>query len=680
MFEQFPYTNFHEMNMDWIIKVVKDFLNKYNHIEEVIQTGLNDLDQKATDLQALLQAWYDTHSEDIANQLRDALAALDQRFLAALAQFNNDADAKAQQTLESIPADYSALSNDVLALDEVRKKLMANLFSIQYIDRSKCTRGLYYWHNGNGTSENADTWILAPFKVFAGVSYTFKAVYGYFCVIKYDDGTSEAFTEATSSSSDRIFAPMQKDGTAYITIHNANIDLAVAMAGVSSYARPRFANSLLNQDQIDAPNIKLTNDPNTTGETVNINPWGTGPNYTVSGNQITYTAPATGNNGFYIVPQTKHIVEDLTIEVNMQSNTGGQITVHIWDTVTQNFAEHLYTIGSLSESGKFVINMNDVFAARPNMNKYLWCVLFSNTGNNFTIVFNNIKLYNGVTFDKSIEGYKLAQALNQVSNRTGRLVECGAGKQFTRLRDAISNATMYPNSTVIVYPGTYDLTQEFAAEIAAATGSIYGILLTNNVYVKFLSGAYVTALCPNSSVDISEHFAPFYSGGNGFTLDGLKIQARNCRYCIHDERGGQDVKYHNVYKNCEMVFTMDDPAQSGGTRKYMQCIGGGLGKYGYIEIIGGSYKTINNLVPDHQEPISYHNGYAAGCNSKIFIRDVYLYDKGVIRLGCYGASTIKSMVYVSGCRMHNRVYKMIEVPSEYNIDNFEVVEWNNVIE
>lgn len=120
MFREFPYTNFHELNLDWIVKIAKDFLDQYTHIQEVIQTGLSDLaesretgleelNQKTLDgladlqekydtLNGLLQAWYDTHSADIAGQLADAIA-----------DFNAAAEAKSQELLDSWPADYSEL-------------------------------------------------------------------------------------------------------------------------------------------------------------------------------------------------------------------------------------------------------------------------------------------------------------------------------------------------------------------------------------------------------------------------------------------------------------------------------------------------------------------------------------------------------------------------------------------
>ena len=135
MFDGFPYTNFHELNLDWIIKIAKDFLDQYTHIQEVIEdgnqslndtitNGLNELDEKATVITNLLNEWYNTHSADIADQLASALADLnawytqhqnylDQTLADKTAAFNSAADAKAAATIASIPDDYSTLSGQV---------------------------------------------------------------------------------------------------------------------------------------------------------------------------------------------------------------------------------------------------------------------------------------------------------------------------------------------------------------------------------------------------------------------------------------------------------------------------------------------------------------------------------------------------------------------------------------
>lgn len=259
----------------------------------------------------------------------------------------------------------------------------------------------------------------------------------------------------------------------------------------------------------------------------------------------------------------------------------------------------------------------------------------------------------------------------------GFVIHVGTGQEYSTLRSGIAEAILHKGATVIVHSGVYDLTSEFAAEISAASGSSQiGIELGNDVNVIFNSGAYVKALFPTSSTWIDTYFSPFY--GKNFTLDGLNIEASNCRYCIHDEQNGENVQYHNTYKNCIMKMTADP--SSGYTNGHPQCIGGGLGKYGVIDIDGGSYYSEGtDLITGECPCISYHNGSTAGCDSRIFIRDVYLDgDDGNLRFGYYGASTIQTMVYVSGCSMGSAILKRAETSSSHN-DNMTITEWNNAI-
>lgn len=108
-----PYSNLHGMNLDWIIQMAKDFLDQYTHIQDVIQAGLTDLDTATTQdlaaleakkdrLEGLLNAWYTTHSQDIAEELASALAAI---------------QLKLEQALESLPDDYTELYNNVRQID-----------------------------------------------------------------------------------------------------------------------------------------------------------------------------------------------------------------------------------------------------------------------------------------------------------------------------------------------------------------------------------------------------------------------------------------------------------------------------------------------------------------------------------------------------------------------------------
>ena len=107
--ENFPYSNFHDLNMDWIIKIAKDFLDQYTHIQETIENGLlniSDAEQTALD--------------DIATELSNTLQTIEETASTTLSttihQFELMADTKARETLESIPADYTQLYNDLVDL------------------------------------------------------------------------------------------------------------------------------------------------------------------------------------------------------------------------------------------------------------------------------------------------------------------------------------------------------------------------------------------------------------------------------------------------------------------------------------------------------------------------------------------------------------------------------------
>lgn len=140
--ENFPYTNFHDLNMDWIIKIAKDFLDQYTHIQDIIsqgiedidqhtQTGIDELDTKATLLTELLDQWYETHSEDIAQQLAESLSDLSTTIDTAYSELATRIDEKAEHTLETIPDDYSALAKTA---QDTRESVIYNSIKLDTTD------------------------------------------------------------------------------------------------------------------------------------------------------------------------------------------------------------------------------------------------------------------------------------------------------------------------------------------------------------------------------------------------------------------------------------------------------------------------------------------------------------------------------------------------------------------
>ena len=257
-------------------------------------------------------------------------------------------------------------------------------------------------------------------------------------------------------------------------------------------------------------------------------------------------------------------------------------------------------------------------------------------------------------------------------NAVGRTITCGVGKDFSRLRDAVGEAINSPNNTVIVYPGVYDLAEEFSEEIANHSGS--GIALRNNIHLYFMPGAYVKCLIDVSNDWAESHFEPFWVNstlGSDFTIENMNIVAKNCRYCVHDEHYGKQ-SYHHRYINCQMDMTSEHE-----TPHYVQCIGGGLGEHGYIEIIGGVYSSHATHGGDSSQiGISYHNGDNVNADSKIVIKDVYLKDKGYIRFGAYGPSEKASKALVCGCSFGQPIANIQEI-SGGSATLFDLLEWNN---
>lgn len=254
-----------------------------------------------------------------------------------------------------------------------------------------------------------------------------------------------------------------------------------------------------------------------------------------------------------------------------------------------------------------------------------------------------------------------------------KVITIGTGKDYTTLRAGLAAARNYNGAKVVVYPGTYNLLTEWASEIAAHTGGVKGNLIGNGMHVVFLPGAYVTCnYSPTGNNDqddwVRTYFNPFYTNGTDFILEGANIECSNTRYCVHDELAGAIGSYVHKYINCNMKYN--------GTRdsgNYAQCIGGGLGEHGYIEIVGGKY--ISNPVAATPEGISYHNGAVATADSVIYIRDVYV--GGRIRFGAHGPSTNASKAYVSGCS--TTAIENVQEVGGGSATLFDVTAWNNTI-
>lgn len=179
--ENFPYTNQHDMNMDWLIKIAKDFLDQYTHLQEILtngeqniinltNSGMEQLQEKADDLEALLQEWYDTHSNDIANVLAQSII-----------DFRTEAYNYTQTVIASIPQDYSDLAITVQNIEKELTKVTTNFFADGYafnmLDPQTAHDGGYYDQNGN-IVQYLNYVYYDKFPIKPDVAYSFLALRG----------------------------------------------------------------------------------------------------------------------------------------------------------------------------------------------------------------------------------------------------------------------------------------------------------------------------------------------------------------------------------------------------------------------------------------------------------------------------------------------------------------------
>ena len=191
----FPYTNFHELNMDWIIRIAKDFLDQYTHIQDIISSGetslqnttaagIEALQAEKTRLEGLLDAWYTEHSEDIAGELTQAIT-----------DFQTAAAAYGAEVIASIPEDYTALSNTVNN-------------TINELSTITGTKELYDWVYQKRCATNGSE-IGEP---------TGSMTYDYMEVTGCSEGDIFTITAKSTTASYRLYAWVATNGTIVETL------------------------------------------------------------------------------------------------------------------------------------------------------------------------------------------------------------------------------------------------------------------------------------------------------------------------------------------------------------------------------------------------------------------------------------------------------------------------------
>ena len=244
------------------------------------------------------------------------------------------------------------------------------------------------------------------------------------------------------------------------------------------------------------------------------------------------------------------------------------------------------------------------------------------------------------------------------------IVDISGNGDYTKLTDALSIAYNNGNIDIYVQAGTYDITSEI--DLAKA-GS--GPLIGNSTRLYFSPDSEVVCEYTGGVDDVERIFSPINAGTGDYEIHDMRIRCKNVRYCVHDERSTNEDYYTHKYINCNMY--LDDA--NAISWKTQQCIGGGLGKHGIIDINGGEYRSTYLSERGDMGEITYHNSAALDAQSKITISNAYL--TNTARFICYGSTTKMTHCNINNCSVS-------KVPTVYygnisSVTNMEMVAYNN---
>ena len=224
-----------------------------------------------------------------------------------------------------------------------------------------------------------------------------------------------------------------------------------------------------------------------------------------------------------------------------------------------------------------------------------------------------------------------------------------SGADYTSVKEAFAYARSH-DKYVIIKPGTYDLVAE-------------GIADGGYILPKKVIGYGATLVCHLSSEnwDLSPLNTNYQY--DSFEVYGLTIDCENCRYCIHDEMGAKTSgSYHNIFKDLHLIHR----SAATSTLLAPNCIGGGWGSGGYIEIVNCVMEAA------YTKNCDYHSSFADSQElpAKTVIKDCVL-NKTVTASSHGSVTTYKNIMYVS-----NNLCGTI--PSASDTTNAKLIPWNNV--
>lgn len=254
------------------------------------------------------------------------------------------------------------------------------------------------------------------------------------------------------------------------------------------------------------------------------------------------------------------------------------------------------------------------------------------------------------------------------------------------VKNTIAEAIKTYGSVVYIKPGTYDLIEEYGGTSEIDSGSTAtfgtGIVVGNGIRIISTPATKIVCNYTGTNPTFKTRFSPFtahdetnHSMNGDFEIIGLHIEASNCRYAFHDDLGFATTEpYCHKYRDCNFKFNNSENTAINTE----QCIGGGLGDYGLIEIENCVFASEPTRV-DGCEEVTYHanaKNTVTTTQSNVYIKDSWF--KHTFSARYYNTFTTVSNFYMSNCSVASAPFVRAETPSS-SVVNVALTEWNNFL-
>lgn len=353
---------------------------------------------------------------------------------------------------------------------------------------------------------------------------------------------------------------------------------------------------------------------------------------------------------------------ELSLVVTNLGSSEGYFTIGAIDT---NGVDSEIITQKLEAGQSYTVNRKEIYSGKG---------YYCNSVNNKAFTYELIELN---------EAFRTLQAKVESSEIRPK-VYVGPTRKYTKFTDGLSKAVELGNADLYVDAGIYDVVAELTISKidSDSIAGYYGPKIGRGVRIYFSQGAKIVANYTGTLHDSLERFSPLNAiettdiGGSDFEIHGGEFECTNTRYVVHDECNGKG-SYKHLYENCRMILDNRNKTYF----NQCQCIGGGLGEFADIQIIGGYYesKTIDISKPEKDQTISYHNPQpnfgSYFCNS-VMIKDAYFKD-GTIIVSQLGDSLKYSTFVVNNCSMTKAPY--INGENDAGTGRFRMQSWNNDI-